>query len=61
MIRCHIVLKGCWCNIIVLNVHVTSEEKSDDSKGSFYGKLELVFCHLPKDHMKIPLRDVNAK
>jgi hypothetical protein len=26
------VLIGRWCNITVLNVHVTSEEKSDDSK-----------------------------
>ena len=31
------VLRGSWCNIIVLNVHVTSEERSDDSKGSFIG------------------------
>ena len=26
----HIVLRGRWCNIIVLNVHAPSEEKSDD-------------------------------
>jgi hypothetical protein len=26
----YIVLRGCWCNIIVLNVHALSEEKSDD-------------------------------
>ena len=32
----YIVLRGCWCNIIVLNVHAPSEEKSDDSKDSFY-------------------------
>jgi hypothetical protein len=31
-----IVLRERWCNIIVLNVHVPSEEKSDDSKDSFY-------------------------
>ena len=30
----HIVLRGCWCNI-VLNMHPPSEEKSDDSKDSF--------------------------
>ena len=29
------VLRGSWCNIIVLNVHTPSEEKSDDSKDSF--------------------------
>ena len=27
-----VVLRGRWCNIIVLNVHATSEKKSDDSK-----------------------------
>ena len=31
----YIVLRGRWCNIIVLNVHAPSEEKSDDSKDSF--------------------------
>ena len=25
----HTVLEGRWCNIIVLNVHASSEEKSD--------------------------------
>ena len=33
----YIVLRGRWCNIIVLNVHAPSEEKSDDSKGCFMG------------------------
>ena len=32
----YIVLRGRWCNIIVLNEHAPSEEKSDDSKDSFY-------------------------
>jgi hypothetical protein len=31
----YIVLKGRWCNIIVLNVRVPSEEKNYDSKESF--------------------------
>jgi len=31
----YIVLRGCWCNIIVLNMHASREEKSDDSKDSF--------------------------
>jgi len=39
----YIVLRGSWCNIIVLNVHVTSEEKSDDSKDVSYEELEHVF------------------
>ena len=57
----YIVLRGRWCNIIDLNVHVPSEEKSDESKGSFYEELEKVFNHLPKCHMKILLGDFNAK
>jgi hypothetical protein len=40
-----IILRGCWCNIIVLNVHAPSEEKSDDSKDSFYEGLGEVFYH----------------
>jgi hypothetical protein len=28
----YMVLRGRWCNIIVLNVHAPNEEKSDDSK-----------------------------
>ena len=35
----YIILRGCWCNI-VLNMHVPSEEKRDDSKDSFYEELE---------------------
>jgi len=31
----YIVLRGRWCNIIVC-VHAPSEEKSDDSKDSFF-------------------------
>jgi hypothetical protein len=31
----YIVLRGRWCNIIVLNVHAPSEDISDDSKDSF--------------------------
>ena len=35
----YIVLRGRWCNIIVLNVRAPSEDKSDDSKDSFYEEL----------------------
>ena len=57
----YIVLRGPWCNIIVLNVHAPSEEKSDEAKDSFYEELEQVFDHFPKYHIKILLGDFNAK
>jgi len=34
------VLRGRWCNIIALNVHAPSEEKSDDLKTVFMRKWE---------------------
>ena len=57
----YIVLRGRWRNIVVVNVHAASEEKSDESKDSFYGELEQVFDHFPKYHMKMLLGDFNAK
>ena len=49
----YIVLRGRWCNIIVLNMHAPSEDKSNASKDSFYKELEQVFDHFPRYHMKI--------
>ena len=43
----YIVLRGLWRNIIVVNVYAPSEEKSDESKDSFYEELEQVFDHFP--------------
>ena len=34
-------------------MHAPSEEKSEESKDSFYGELEQVFDHFPKYHMEI--------
>lgn len=41
----YIVLRGRWFNIVVLNVHEPSEEKSYDKKDSFYEELDQVFYH----------------
>ena len=38
----YIVLRGHWCNVIVLNVHEPSEDKGGDSKDSFYEELAQV-------------------
>jgi len=42
-------------------VRTPREEKTDDSKDSFYEELEQVFEHFPKYHMKILLESFNAK
>ena len=57
----YIVLRGQWCNIIVLNAHALTEERSDHIKHSFYEELDQVFDHFPKYAMKILLGDFNAK
>jgi hypothetical protein len=38
-----IILRGCWYHVIVLNVHVSTEDETDDVKDSFYEELEHVF------------------
>jgi hypothetical protein len=43
----YIILRGPWCNIIVLRVHATCEDKSDDK--------------FPRYDMKILLGDFNVK
>jgi hypothetical protein len=55
------ILRGRWCNIIVLNVHAPTEDKIDDIKDRFYEELEQVFDKFPKYHIKILLADFNAK
>jgi exonuclease III len=57
----HIIPKGRWCDITVLNVHAPTEDKDDDIKDSFYKELEQVFDQFPRYHMKILLGDFNAK
>ena len=57
----YVVLRGHWCNIIVLNVCAPSEENSVYSKDNFYEELEQVFDHFPTYHMKIVLGEFNVK
>jgi hypothetical protein len=57
----YIILRGCWCHIIVLNVHAPTEDKTDDVKANVCEELECVFDKFPKCHMKILLGDFNAK
>jgi hypothetical protein len=41
----YVVLRGRWCNIIVLNVHAPSEDKSDDLTDSVYEVL-IIFLNV---------------
>jgi hypothetical protein len=49
----YIILNGCWCGIIVLNVHAPTEDKDDDIKDSIYEELEQVLDQFPRYHMDI--------
>jgi hypothetical protein len=57
----YIILRGGWCDIIILNVHAPREDKIDDMIDRFYEELLHVFSKFPKYHMKVLLRDSNAK
>jgi hypothetical protein len=57
----YIILRGRWCNIIVLNVHAPCEDKGDDVKDSFCEELGRVVDQFPRYDMKILLDDFNAK
>jgi hypothetical protein len=57
----YIMLQGSWCDIIVLYVHGSMEDKIDYMKGSFYEELEHVFDKFPKYNMKMLLGDFNGK
>jgi hypothetical protein len=57
----YILLRGSWCDIVVLNVHARTEDTCDDTKDRFFEELEGVFDQFPKYHMKILLGDFNAK
>jgi hypothetical protein len=57
----YIILRGRWCNIIVLNVHAPCGDKSDDVKDSFYEELGRVFDQFPRYDMTVLLGVFNAK
>jgi hypothetical protein len=51
----YIILRGRWFPIIVLNVHVPTEDKINDVGDSCYGELERIFNKFPKYYKKILL------
>jgi hypothetical protein len=57
----YVISRGCWCNIIVLNLHAPCEDKSDDVKDNLYGELGRVFDQLPRYDIKTFLGDFYVK
>jgi hypothetical protein len=57
----YVIPRVHWCGIIVLNAHALIKNKSNDTKNGFYEELESVFDKFPYCHMKMLLRDFNAK
>jgi endonuclease/exonuclease/phosphatase family metal-dependent hydrolase len=51
----------CWCNIIFLNAHALTEDKTKDTRNSFYEGAERVLGQFPNQKMHISLGDFNAK
>jgi exonuclease III len=43
----YMILRGHWCDVIVLNVHAPTEDKIYDMKDRFYEELEHVFDKFP--------------
>jgi hypothetical protein len=57
----YIIIRGHWCDIFVMNVHVPTKDKTDDMKDSFCKEQDCTFSKFPKYHMKILLGDCIAK
>jgi hypothetical protein len=57
----YIILRGHWCNIIVLIVYAPCEDESDDVQDSFYDELGRAFYQFPMYNVKILLCDFNAE
>jgi hypothetical protein len=49
----YIKVRDHWCDIIVMNMHAPTEDKSDDTKDSFHKELQRLLDQFP--HMKLLL------
>jgi hypothetical protein len=57
----YIILRGRWCDVIVLNVHAPTDDKIHVVKDSFHEKLERVFDKFPKFYIKTLFGDFSVK
>jgi exonuclease III len=57
----YIILRGRWCEVIVLNVHGPTEDKTDEVNDSFYEEFGPMFDKFSKYHVIILSGDFNVK
>jgi hypothetical protein len=57
----YIKLRGRWYDVIVLNMHAPTEDKTDDMREGIYEELECEYDQFLKYHMKILWGNFNAK
>jgi hypothetical protein len=57
----YIIVRGRWCNIIIVNVHAPCEDKSNDVMDNFYEELGRVFDEFSRYDMEILLSDFNTR
>jgi hypothetical protein len=58
---CWMRLKAEWFSCTLINVHVSTNEKLDETREDFYNLLLQSECHVASSDIKIILRDFNAK
>ena len=58
---CKLRIKGRFNNLITINAHAPTEEKTDEEKEKFYEDLQTIHNKIPKHDIVIILGDMNAK
>ncbi|XP_035780619.1 craniofacial development protein 2-like [Anopheles albimanus] len=58
---CTLRLRGRFSNISLINVHAPTEDKTEEEKDLYYGRLLRAIDQCPKYDVKIILGDFNAK
>jgi len=64
VINCKIVIlivKAKFFDIVFINVHLPTEEKSQEEKEEFYAELEYILSRINNSKIRIILGDMNAK
>ncbi|XP_058120479.1 craniofacial development protein 2-like [Anopheles ziemanni] len=58
---CYLRMRGKFHNISLINVHAPTEDKDEEEKDLFYGRLAKLYESCPRYDVKIILGDFNAK